>query len=113
MGIPVSEMSGSGATRELHETIKQQIASTDKQSKVIRCITVFMAFLAVVQTAATIVQIIPIVQSYQDRDANHKLCNPTGTFNKQESQLLVITHSNPPIPPPKPEAPNHSARTLQ
>ncbi|MCF7965771.1 MAG: hypothetical protein K9L79_09570 [Methylobacter tundripaludum] len=85
-GIPLSEWSGSGATRELHETIKLQIASTDRQSKVIARLTVFMAILAVVQTFAAVVQIIPIIQGYQDKNATNKLSDSAGTLNKQENK---------------------------
>ena len=109
-GIPLSEWSGSGATRELHETIKKQIASTDKQSKVIGRLTVFMAVLAIVQTVAAIVQIIPIVQSYQDKNANDKLHNSAGALKNQESQPPVIPHGKTPLPLPTTEVPNRSAR---
>ena len=75
-GIPLSEWSGSGATRELHETIKLQIAATEGQSKVIWRLTIFMAILAVVQTFAAVVQIIPIVKSYQNIPKVNKLNHP-------------------------------------
>ena len=111
-GIPLSEWSGSGATRELHETIKQQIASTDRQSKVIGRLTVFMAVLAAVQTIAAVVQIIPIFQSYQDKNANEKLCNSTSALNKQESQSPIIAHGQS-SPAHKVEAPIHTEKKPQ
>lgn len=59
---PMSEWSGSGATRELHETIKKQIVSTDKQSRTIARLTVFMAIVAFIQTIAAGIQLVPIIQ---------------------------------------------------
>jgi hypothetical protein len=94
-GIPLSEWSGSGATRELHETIKLQIASTDRQSKVIARLTVFMAILAVVQTSAAVVQIIPIIQGYQDKNATNKLSDSAGALNKQENKPPLINNESP------------------
>jgi len=57
-GIPLSEWSGSGATRELHETIRKEIDATNKQSKIILKLTWATVFLGVVQVFATIVQLI-------------------------------------------------------
>jgi len=64
MSIPLSEWSGSGATRALHETIKLQIEATNRQSIVVHRLTIFLIVLAVIQTIATIIQIIPIVQNF-------------------------------------------------
>ena len=89
---PLSEWSGSGATRELHETVKLQIAATDRQSKIIHRLTVFMAFLAFVQTVATVVQVIPIAQN----KAASPLPNPASELNKQESKPPLVTHKIPP-----------------
>lgn len=50
-------------TIKLHETIKQQIEASTKQSAVIDKLTKFMAALAVVQTIATVVQVWPIINS--------------------------------------------------
>ena len=93
-GIPLSEWSGSGATRELHETIKLQIAATDRQSKVIARLTWFMAVLAFVQTIATIVQVIPITQGYQDKQAIEKKAETASKLSKQESQPQPVTHGS-------------------
>lgn len=93
-GIPLSEWSGSGATRELHETIKLQIAATDRQSKVIIRLTWFMAVLAVVQTIATIVQVIPLAQSYQDKPAIEKKAETAPQLRKQENQPQPVTHAS-------------------
>ena len=57
-GIPLSEWSGSGATHELHETIRKQIDATNKQSETILKLTWATVFLGVVQVLATIVQLI-------------------------------------------------------
>ena len=95
-GIPISEWSGSGATRELHETIKLQIASTDRQSKAIKCLTVFMAVLAVIQTVATVVQVVPIVQGFQNQPATNNLANPSGQLNQQQAKPPLVTHEQTP-----------------
>jgi hypothetical protein len=92
-GIPLSEWSGSGATRELQETIKQQIASTDKQSKLIWRLTVFMAVLAFVQTIAAVVQIVPIIQSSKDKTTNEKLQSSINTSNEKETQPQSVVQN--------------------
>lgn len=56
--IPLSEWSGSGATKELHETIKQQIVSTNRQSVVLMRLTWAAVFLGVVQAVGTVAQIV-------------------------------------------------------
>ena len=48
-------------TIKLHDTIKQQIEASNKQSDVIDKITKFMAVLAVIQTIATVVQVWPLI----------------------------------------------------
>ena len=64
-GIPLAKWSGSGATQELHETIKQQIVVMDKQSKAIGRLTVITIILAVIQTFAAVIQIWPMAYPAQ------------------------------------------------
>ena len=91
-GIPLSEWSGSGATRALHETIKLQVAATDRQSKVIARLTWFMAVLAFVQTIATVVQVVPIIQSYRDKNAINQHGEIAPQLKKQKDNLPTVTH---------------------
>ena len=56
-GIPLSEWSGSGATRELHETIKQFNDTTQKQTQTLIRLTWIIACLTLVMSVAVIVQI--------------------------------------------------------
>jgi hypothetical protein len=97
-GILLSEWSGSGATRELHETIKLQIVAMDRQSKVIVRLTWVMLFLAAVQTVATVVQAIPIVQGFQNRQAANNLTNPTDKLDKKKPQSEITKHNTTPSP---------------
>lgn len=101
-GIPISEWSGSGATRDLHETIKLQIVAMDKQSRVIVRLTWVMLVLAAVQTFATVVQAIPIVQGFQNQQATNNLANPTGKLNQQQTKPQSIIHAAPAQSPSKP-----------
>jgi hypothetical protein len=57
-GIPLSEFSGSGATRELHETIRDFNRATGEQTRTIIRLTRWILALTVVMTVAVIVQII-------------------------------------------------------
>ena len=83
MSIPLSEWSGSGATRELHETIKLQIKAMDKNSRVTAKLTWVMLFLAFIQTVATIIQIVLVIQDYQDRHTQIDYRQPTKQLKKQ------------------------------
>jgi hypothetical protein len=56
-GIPLSEWSGSGATRELHETIKQFVGSSDRQSAEMIRLTRQLKWLTWAMLFAVIVQI--------------------------------------------------------
>jgi len=56
-GINLSEWSGSGATRELHETILKQIDATNKQSKVIGWLAWATFFLGLVEITVNVFQI--------------------------------------------------------
>ncbi len=63
-GIPLGEWSGSNATRELHETIKQFNAAADEQTrqmvrltKKIMWLTVAMLVLVGVQIVVAIIQL--------------------------------------------------------
>ena len=98
-GIPISEWSGSGATSELHDTIKLQIVAMDKQSRVIVRLTWVMLILAAVQTIATVVQAIPIIQGFQNPQAANNLANPAGKLNQQQTQPQPFIHSAPATPP--------------
>jgi len=56
-GIPLSEWSGSGATRELHETMKAFVEQSDRQAKAMIRLTWAIAVLTVAMLGAVIVQI--------------------------------------------------------
>ena len=94
--------SGANATNALHETIKTQIVAMDRQSKAIACLTKIMLVLAVVQTLATVVQAIPIVQGFQNQQAANNLPNSTGKLNQQQTQPQPVIHATPARPPAKP-----------
>lgn len=56
-GIPLEEWNGSKATRELHETIKQFNASSERQNQVmvrLTWATVILSFVMAIQVAAQI-----------------------------------------------------------
>ena len=93
---PMSEWSGSGATRELHETIKRQIASTDRQSVVLTRLTVFMAVLALIQTVATVIQIIPLIQTEKGKDAINKQRDIAQALSQQNSDAPSVPHASAP-----------------
>ena len=57
-GIPLSEWSGSGATRELQETIRDFNRAAGDQTKTIIRLTRWILGLTVVMTVAVIVQIV-------------------------------------------------------
>jgi hypothetical protein len=68
-GIPLSEWSGSGATRELHETIKKQIEANDKQfrksilwSKIAVIAAIVAVILALIQIA---VSVYPLINTHE------------------------------------------------
>ena len=56
-GIPIGEWSGSDATDRLRAVIERQHEQTARQTKVMVWLTVAMFFLALVTTAATVVQV--------------------------------------------------------
>ena len=56
-GIPLGEWSGSAATRELHETIKQFNASADRQTAEILRLTRVITYLTGAMLLAVVVQI--------------------------------------------------------
>ncbi|MEW6246646.1 MAG: hypothetical protein AB1555_08050 [Nitrospirota bacterium] len=56
-GIPLSEWSGSGATRELHETIRNFNEVASRQTQEIVILTRVLAFLTFVMTIGLIFQI--------------------------------------------------------
>jgi hypothetical protein len=56
-GIPLSEWSGSGATRELHETIKQFNATAERQSAEMVALTRQLKWLTWAMLFAVVVQI--------------------------------------------------------
>jgi hypothetical protein len=56
-GIPLSEWSGSGATRELHETIERFNAETAKQTRQLLILTWVIAVLTAVMVVGLFVQI--------------------------------------------------------
>lgn len=85
-GIPLSDWSGSGATRDLHETIKQQIVVIDKQSKAIARLTVITTFLAAIQTIATVIQVLPMIHPVQEK---------IETPSKQEPVAPAVTPIQP------------------
>ncbi|MEI9426852.1 hypothetical protein [Mesorhizobium sp. Cs1299R1N3] len=56
-GIPLGEWSGSSATRELHETIKQFTESSDKQAQAMIKLTWAILLLTALMFGGLIVQI--------------------------------------------------------
>jgi hypothetical protein len=56
-GVPLSEWSGSGATRELHETMKQFVATSEKQSAQMIRLTSQLKWLTWAMLIAVFVQI--------------------------------------------------------
>lgn len=56
-GIPLSEWSGSGATHELHETIKQFNATAERQSAEMVALTRQLRWLTLAMLFAVVVQI--------------------------------------------------------
>lgn len=56
-GIPLSEWSGSGATRELHDTIRKFNEVTSRQTQEILKLTRVIAVLTLVMTIGLAVQI--------------------------------------------------------
>ena len=59
-GIPLSEWSGSGATRELHETIKSFNEVTTRQTTWLLRLTWAITALTLVMTIAVLVQVYAI-----------------------------------------------------
>ncbi|MCL5736922.1 MAG: hypothetical protein M1274_15355 [Actinobacteria bacterium] len=57
-GIPLSEWSGSGATRELQETIRQFNEKADKQTQQMIRLTRGILWLSLVMVAAVLAQIV-------------------------------------------------------
>lgn len=57
MNVPLSEWSGSGATRELHETIKQFNDATTKQTRQMLILTWVIAILTAIMAIGVGVQI--------------------------------------------------------
>jgi hypothetical protein len=57
-GIPLSEWSGSGATDRLHETIKEFVAVTEKQTAQLIKLTRALVALTVVLVVGLVVQIV-------------------------------------------------------
>ena len=57
-GIPLSDWSGSGATRELHETIRTFNEAATKQTATVIALTRWILILTIVMTVAVIVQIV-------------------------------------------------------
>jgi hypothetical protein len=62
-GIPLSEWSGSGATRELHATIKEFNQSANQQARTMIRLTRYLLGLTVVMTIAVILQIWVVLRS--------------------------------------------------
>ena len=58
MNIPLDEWSGAGATKELHETIKQFAQASSKQTCHLIRLTWAIVFLSVVMVGAVVVQVV-------------------------------------------------------
>lgn len=56
-GIPLSVWSGSGATEELHKTIKAFVESSEKQSRIMIRLTWSIVVLTVILTIGLAIQI--------------------------------------------------------
>jgi uncharacterized membrane protein len=57
-GIPLSEWSGSGATRELHESIREFNQQTARQTRQLIVLTWVIAVLTAIMTLGVAVQIV-------------------------------------------------------
>lgn len=62
-GIPLGEWSGSDATHELHNTIKQFNEKTEKQTEQMVRLTKVIAWLTSVMLVAVVVQIVLAVKA--------------------------------------------------
>lgn len=70
-------------TQELHSTIKTQIEASNKQSKVISRLTIFMAILAFIQSIATIIQVVQIYRAPQSACTGNILSNSAENLKKR------------------------------
>ncbi len=57
MNIPLDEWSGAGATKELHETIRQFVEESGKQARTMIRLTWWISFLTVAMFLAVGVQV--------------------------------------------------------
>jgi hypothetical protein len=57
-GIPLDEWSGAGATKQLHETIKQFNEASSRQTQQIITLTKVLVWLTVVMAVGLVVQIV-------------------------------------------------------
>ena len=62
-GIPLGEWSGSNATRELHETIKQFNEKTERQTQKMVRLTKVIAWLTFVMLVAVAFQIVVAIKA--------------------------------------------------
>lgn len=62
-GIPISEWSGSGATKQLEETIKKFNEETSKQTRQLLILTWVMTILTVLMTIGVVIQIYLAIRS--------------------------------------------------
>jgi hypothetical protein len=60
VGIPLAEWSGSGATRELHETLKLQIDAMNRQAALAKRWQILVVGLSIIQTVAAIISVVQI-----------------------------------------------------
>lgn len=62
-GIPLSEWSSSGATKQLEETIKKFNEETSKQTRQLLILTWVMTILTILMTIGVVIQIYLAIQS--------------------------------------------------
>lgn len=63
-GVPLSEWSGSGATRELEQTIRTISVEATKQTRQLIRLTWAIAALTLVMTVGVVVQICPALRGF-------------------------------------------------
>ncbi len=94
-GIPLSEWSGSGATRELHETMKKQIEANDKQfrksifwSKIAGIAAIVAVILALIQI---VVSVYPLINTHEPEKSEMLQQAP---INQQPTKNITPSYSS-------------------
>jgi len=81
-------------TMKLHETIKLQIEASNKQSDLIKKLTIFMAVLAVIQTFATIAQLAPLFKEDKSLVVSGRLLETSKELSASTNKLSQTTQQS-------------------